>query len=253
MAKNKNKNKNQQGEDIPQGGLYEGDAGSLAAAQSPDNYAAAILRQAGMLGDSGSDYDVWLETEYIPNLIQQYGQAAGGVTSDETLAFDKWLANTYGATMGGEAAYAGPGVQIDQTGGLGGGKKKKKQQQQITQTQSANNPFTAGTLGAGADQGFQDYWAETDQIGHFNNRMRETGLSSLNGNAEFDQWLNTSWLPEQQKSYKQAQSTNPALKWKEHMADPAQATRARNAFANRSSLYRLPGVASTLTSYSMWD
>lgn len=117
----------------PQGGIFEGEAGSLYANKQPLDFYNFALANEGRTGFNTAP-DAWdyLQNKGFSDIYNQY--TSGALAKDENTPFANFLATTYGVGRTPSAAnpfatgsvFTPPPPVVDQQFGLGGKKKRRR-------------------------------------------------------------------------------------------------------------------------------
>lgn len=155
---------------VPNTGLYKGRAGEAQANKDPVAFLTALLRHAGLGGDTGTARQTWAREVAPTNLYEQYQEAQA---KRQKLSIVDFMRKAYGAR------FAGPqGTRV-----------------------------RTGRLGNVLDESFGHWSSNTDPEGYAQAEAIRQGITMPNGNSQFQNFFSTNFLPGLKARYDVASST----------------------------------------------
>lgn len=183
------------GQNKGQMGLYGGKAGSFAVTGDPARYTKDLLGRAGQLTGSGNMYDEYQQNGFQTRLTNEYNAASA---LNQRLTYDKWLAQTYGASIGGKK---GQNVQL-------------------------------GSLADAAQEGFKTANAEVDRPSRYALGLSQAGLGAGRGSQALQNFLTGEAWDRDQQDFRALQQVSPTSTYEQF----AQTRDPRNELARYLSM-----------------
>ena len=180
------------GNRVPQGGRYAKKAGEASANQDPTEFFRSLLGNAGVADYSGNARDQWARTEYLQQLVDQYGDAEA---LNQRLSPVEWAKQQFGASYAGKK-----GNRLD--------------------------PGSLGNVGAQ----FETNYSNANPLSFFNTDAIKRGLLPQGGNPEFEEFYATVLAPRMEREYELAGQTSSGVNVNDWFAQNYSPDRANREF-----------------------
>lgn len=259
------------GNKTPKGGLYGGKAGEAAANQQPEIFVENFLRQAGLINDTGTEFDNFMKQQQIANMVGAYNSAMAG--KNQRMSIADWLRQNYGG-----AGYSGKrgttfsagtfGQSPGDVGGTtpGGGIYGSSAPRSALASGGGGSPSLGGQLpgrmpggGGGPGSGQSPFdtahhaMANANPLQYAHTEGARNDLIAANGNDQFQTWFDQTYAPQLQGQFATASRAKPQLNFDDFLAQRDLTADARRAYAFRPPSQRGITQESPTGRYSWWQ